>query len=49
MTYIDDSKSIKHCPAPNCDVAIEDDSFVSKFFSCTCGETFCAKCNHGNH
>lgn len=56
-TYVDDHKTIKWCPAPNCEFAIECSDItppntaqtVIPTVTCNCGHTFCFQCGLDAH
>ncbi|KAI5474421.1 ariadne-1 [Pseudohyphozyma bogoriensis] len=54
-TYVDDTSSLRWCPAPNCEYAIECsvpsrslDTIIPSV-ECTCGNAFCFGCGEQNH
>lgn len=54
-TYVDDSASLRWCPAPNCEYAIhcrvtprQLDSIIPTVV-CSCGHTFCFGCGEADH
>jgi len=44
MAYADESKSMKWCPAPNCDYGCEVESISATTVKCPCGWVYCFKC-----
>mmetsp|Transcript_7109 Transcript_7109/g.27237 ORF Transcript_7109/g.27237 Transcript_7109/m.27237 type:complete len:504 (-) Transcript_7109:214-1725(-) len=47
-SFVDISKNMRWCPAPNCDKAARGDGAV-KDVSCDCGRWFCFKCGEDAH
>lgn len=45
--YINNSKYMRHCPAPRCDKVAIGQGVVTIF--CSCGTTFCFKCGEDAH
>jgi len=47
-SFVDISKNMRWCPAPNCDKAVRGDGSV-RDVSCDCGRWFCFKCGEDAH
>lgn len=49
MSYAEENKAIKWCPAPDCKFCVENPSLVSRPVLCRCGYLYCFKCCREDH
>lgn len=49
MSYAQENKAIKWCPAPDCSYAVENASLFTRGIKCKCSFVFCFKCGKEDH
>eukprot|EP01016_Furgasonia_blochmanni_P051210 TRINITY_DN8034_c0_g1_i2.p1 TRINITY_DN8034_c0_g1~~TRINITY_DN8034_c0_g1_i2.p1 ORF type:complete len:508 (-),score=83.35 TRINITY_DN8034_c0_g1_i2:310-1833(-) len=47
--YIEENKSFKWCPRPDCEYSVEYPNLVAVEVKCKCGQVFCFKCVQESH
>lgn len=49
ISYAEESKAIRWCPAPDCQYAVENPSLTTRAIKCRCSLVFCFRCGSEDH
>lgn len=49
QTFIEHSRTLRHCPAPGCEFIIQNHAESKKKVTCVCGSSFCFFCGNDYH
>ncbi len=49
ISYVEENKAIRYCPAPDCMYCIENPSLTSRTIQCRCSNIFCFRCGREDH
>ena len=49
IAYADNSKSLRWCPAPDCNYGVENESITARSITCPCNWVYCFKCGIEDH
>ena len=49
ISYVEENKAIRWCPAPDCMYCIENPSLTTRTIRCRCSTVFCFRCGLEDH